>query len=58
MKKVVVIFPDNKSLADFISNHQISHAEADSTEKSLIAALEHDEIIIAVDEYKAHLNEA
>lgn len=56
MEKAVIIFADNTKLAEFIIKHQVSNAEANSREQSLIAPLEDEEIITACTEYGGHLN--
>jgi hypothetical protein len=56
MKKVVIIFPSNRHLCDFVIETAVSKAEASSQEKTLIAELKENEIIQAVKEYGGHLN--
>jgi len=56
MRKVVLLFPDTYSIADFLTEQRISNAEVNSREHSLIAVMEDEEIIRAVDDYGAHLN--
>lgn len=56
MEKAVIIFADNTKLAEFIIKHQVSNAEVNTREQSLIAPLEDEEIITACTEYGGHLN--
>lgn len=56
MNKVVVIFPTSSSLADFVISHNISNAEINSVEKTLIAPLDDDDILTAIVDYGGHLN--
>ena len=55
MKEVVLIFPDVQSMADFIVREQISNAEADSFEQTIIGAVSEDQIDIAKEVYGAML---
>jgi hypothetical protein len=39
MKKVVLLFPDTTSLADFIMSERINNAEVNSFEQTLVAPM-------------------
>lgn len=56
MKNVVLIFPDTISLASFILASNVSNAEVNTREQTLIAPLDDDDIITACEDYGAHLN--
>ena len=56
MIPVVIIFPDTDKMSDFIIDRNISNAEANSRETSLIAPLAEDDILVACTKYEGHLN--
>lgn len=47
MKKVVLLFPDISSMADFIMNEKVGNAEANTFEQTLIAIVTDKEIVTA-----------
>ena len=47
MKKVVMIFPDNTSMANFIIREKIRGAEVNSLEKALVAPINDQQIASA-----------
>jgi hypothetical protein len=55
MKQVVLIFPYNYSLSDFIQTHQLSDVQTNSEERSLLALLTYELIGIACTDYKAYV---
>ena len=55
MKKVLLLFPDMSSMTEFILLNDISHAEVNSTEKSLNTYLGEEEIVKACTEFGALL---
>jgi len=56
MRKVVIIFTDIKKMSDFLLDQNISGAEVNSKEQTLIGVLDEDDIITACAEYDGHLN--
>lgn len=55
MQKVVLIFPNTSSIADFITKYHVSRAQVDSLEQSLSAPLQEDEISSALADFDAIL---
>lgn len=55
MKKIVMIFPDNSSMANFIIREKITGAEVNSFEKVLVAPMNDKQIVIAKTLYGAIL---
>jgi hypothetical protein len=55
VNKVILIFPDQASIADFIVSSSPDNAEVDSLEQSLTAVLTPKEIELARDLYGAML---
>jgi hypothetical protein len=55
MKKVVLIFPDTLSMADFILTQRVSNAEVNSVSHTIVAPMTDKQIIIAETEYGAIL---
>jgi hypothetical protein len=55
MKRVVLIFTDTSSIAEFILRERVSNAEVDSYEQTLTAIINDSQIKVAEDEYKAIL---
>jgi hypothetical protein len=55
MKKAVLLFPDSISIAQFIHEEKVSHAEVYSNEKILVAPMEDEQIVKAELIYKAVL---
>jgi hypothetical protein len=55
MNKVVLIFPDQSSIADFILSQSPGNAEVDSLEQSVTAALTPTDIEVAMEMYGAIL---
>jgi hypothetical protein len=55
MKKVVMIFPDNTSMANFIIREKIRGAEVNSFEKALVAVMNDQQIASAETLYGAIL---
>jgi hypothetical protein len=53
MKRVVLIFPDTASLAEFLVHYHIQNAEVDSIDQSLTAPLLEEQILIAIHDYGA-----
>ncbi len=54
-KRVVLIFPDNTLLSEFVVTHNIFFGEVDSINHTLIASLSDTQIIIAETKYEAYL---
>lgn len=55
MRQVVLIFPDNARLVDYILNEQISHVEVNSSIHSLVSLLTDQQIVTACTWYGALL---
>ena len=55
MKKVVLIFPDNISMAEFILSQKPSKVETNSIERSIVAVLTDKQIEVACKTYGASL---
>ena len=55
MKKIVMIFPDNSSMANFIIREKITGAEVNSFEKVLVAPMNDKQIVSAQTLYGAIL---
>jgi hypothetical protein len=55
MKEVKLIFPDTRSMADFITKQDIGNAEVNSREQTVIAALPDNKIALAETMYGAIL---
>ena len=53
MKRVVLIFPDTTTIADFIVKQKVSNAQVDSIEQTLTSSLSDKQIAIAETVYKA-----
>lgn len=53
MKKVILIFPDSATIADFVIIHGISNTEVNSKELTLTAFLTEEQIVIASTMYGA-----
>jgi hypothetical protein len=53
VEKVVMIFPDTYSMADFLIKEEITNAEANSVEQSIIAIITSKQIEIAEMEFGA-----
>jgi hypothetical protein len=53
MKRVVLLFPDTPSIADFIMAERVSHAEVNSLEQTLIASMTDNEVVKAETLYGA-----
>lgn len=51
MEKVIIIFPDNLKLSEFLAERKLSHAEAHSKHHSLIAPLSTQEIKAACKDF-------
>ena len=52
MYKVIVVFPDNIRLSEFLAERNLSYAEADSKHHSLTAPLSTEEITIACNDFE------
>jgi hypothetical protein len=57
MKKVLLIFPDTTSMADFIIRYRIGNAECNSIECSLLTMLTEREIMIATQNFQAYVQD-
>jgi hypothetical protein len=55
MKKAVLFFPDNASMAEFVIKEKVKQAELNSSEQTLVADMEDEEIIKAETLYGAVL---
>ena len=55
MRSVLLIFPDTKKLSEFLTEAEISNAEVNTGEKSLIAQLPDDQIQVACSKFDAFL---
>jgi hypothetical protein len=55
MNKVILIFPDQSSIADFIVSRSPASAEVDSLEQTVTAALTPTDIEVATELYGAIL---
>jgi len=55
MKKTVMVFPDNTSMANFIIREKIRGAEVNSFEKTLVARMNDKQIVSAETLYGAIL---
>ena len=55
MKEVKLIFPDTRSMADFITKQEIGNAEVNSREQTVIVALPDHQIALAETVYGAIL---
>jgi hypothetical protein len=55
MKKVMMVFPDTSSMADFILNECVSNAEVNSVEQTLVAPMSERQIVKAETAYGAIL---
>jgi hypothetical protein len=55
MKKVVLIFPDTASIADFVLSHQISNIIIGNLDCSIEGKIPEDKIVIACTRYKAYV---
>ena len=55
MRQVLLIFPDNTAIAEFILAQDIFNAEVNSREQSLTGELSEEQIAIATTEYNAIL---
>ena len=55
MKEVKLIFPDNKSMADFLVREKVNNAEVDSNEQMLTAVMPDNKIVAAETLYGAIL---
>jgi len=55
MRSVLLIFPDTKKLSEFLAEVEISNAEVNTGEKSLIAQLPDDQIQVACSKFDAFL---
>ena len=55
MKKVVLLFPNTTSIADFILSERVSNAEVNSFEQTLIASMDDKQIAKAETVYGAIL---
>ncbi len=56
MKRVALIFPDLKSLSDFVQLYKLKQAEIDSASKKLTATMADWKIVSAITKFKAELN--
>jgi hypothetical protein len=55
MKKVVLIFPDVRTMTEFVLRNKIAHAEVNTREVSLTSFLSENEIATACNWYNASL---
>jgi hypothetical protein len=55
MKQVVLFFPDNIKLSEFILTQRVSGIETKSSEASLKGVLTDDQIVVACTKYEAEL---
>jgi hypothetical protein len=55
MKKVVLIFPDASSIADFVLAYKISNVIIGNIDFSVEGKIAEDKIVIACTRYKAYL---
>jgi hypothetical protein len=53
MKKVVLVFPDNNCIADFVIKYRVKGAEVNSSTQTLSAILSEEELRIASLDYGA-----
>ena len=57
MTKTLIIFTNTTSMCDFIFSRQLCYTEANSKEGTVIALMNEDDVIDAITDYNAHLNE-
>jgi hypothetical protein len=55
MQKVLLVFPDVKTMAEFVVKQQVNHAEVNSLEQTLIATIPDEKIQVAEKIYGAFL---
>jgi hypothetical protein len=55
MKKVVLIFPDATSIADFVLVHKVSNVIIGNIDCSVEGKIAEDKIVIACTRYKAYV---
>jgi hypothetical protein len=58
MRKVILIFPDVTSIAEFVLTYRISKVIIDSSEKKLQGTLHEKHLAIACKEFKAKIRES
>jgi len=57
MNKTLIIFNNTTAMCDFIFSRQLCYAEVNSKERTVIALMEEDDVMDAIKDYDAHLNE-
>jgi hypothetical protein len=57
MRKVILIFPDVASIAEFLQHYKVSKSLVDSAEKSLKGIMSEADLIVACKQYGAKVKD-
>jgi hypothetical protein len=55
MRKVILLFPDLASIAEFLLTHKVSKSQVDSTQKTLSGIMAEKDVVIACEQYGARV---